>query len=135
MNSDSNSDLEQCTESKLGRVHSAHTHGPGCAQAVSALLCVLASVGPYRGPLPCRVAPVPGHVVGRKRVLAHRVTALCRAHGRALSQPFRPYHAPPAPYRGTCLAVSRAFCAVSWRMLGRITALLRAVSQPVSRYT
>ena len=37
MNSDPNSDSEQCTESKLGRVHSAHTHGLGCAQAVRAL--------------------------------------------------------------------------------------------------
>ena len=31
MNSDLNNDSKQCTESKPGRVHSAHTHGPGCA--------------------------------------------------------------------------------------------------------
>ena len=37
MNSDPNSDSEQCTESKLGRVHSAHTHGPGCEHAACAL--------------------------------------------------------------------------------------------------
>ena len=37
MNSDSNSDSKQYTKSKLGRVHSAHTHGPGCTQAVRAL--------------------------------------------------------------------------------------------------
>ena len=45
MNSDPNSDSEQCTKSKLGRVHSAHTHGPGCAHsAVSwhALGCIVA---------------------------------------------------------------------------------------------
>ena len=30
MNSDSNSDSEQCTESKLGRVHRVHTLNPGC---------------------------------------------------------------------------------------------------------
>ena len=29
MNSDPNSDSKKCPESKLGRVHSAHTHGPG----------------------------------------------------------------------------------------------------------
>ena len=36
-NSDPNSDSEQCIESRLGRVHSAHTHGLGCAQAARAL--------------------------------------------------------------------------------------------------
>ena len=37
MNSGLNSDSEQCTESKLGRVHSAHTHGPSCMHVGRAL--------------------------------------------------------------------------------------------------
>ena len=118
MNSDPNSDLEQCTESKLGQVHNAHTHGPGCAQAPCALLHVVARPGPYRAPLPSRVAPVPSRVVvvpcnitARTRALEHRVAApcfaLCRTQGCAVSQPFLPYRAPPAPYRGACSVVSQ----------------------------
>ena len=34
MNSDPNSDCKQCTESKLGWVHNAHTKGSGCAHSV-----------------------------------------------------------------------------------------------------
>ena len=37
MNSDPNSDCKQCTESKLGWVHNAHTQGPGCAHALPRL--------------------------------------------------------------------------------------------------
>ena len=122
MNSDPNNDLEQCTESKLGQVHNAHTHGPRCAQAPRALLHVVARPGPYRAPLPSRVAPVPSRVVVlpcniavRTRALARRVAApcfaLCRTQGRAVSQPFLSYHAPPASYRGVCSAVSQRCCA------------------------
>ena len=95
MNSDPNSDSEQCTESKLGRVHNAHTHGPGCAQTARALQCVVARAGPYRGPLPCCVAPVPGRVAACTRVLAHRVAVPCRAQGWAVLYPFRPYRDTP----------------------------------------
>ena len=111
MNSDSNSNLEQCTESKLSRVHSAPTHGLGCAQAARALRRVLARAEPYRGPLPGRVAPMPDCVAMRMRSLVCCVAApcwaLCRAQGRAVSQPFWPYRAPLAPYRGACSAVSQ----------------------------
>ena len=37
MNSDPNSDCKQCTESKLGWVHSAHTQNPGCAHTAHAV--------------------------------------------------------------------------------------------------
>ena len=37
--------------------------------------------------------------------------ALCRAQGRFVSQLFRTYQAPPAPYRGACSAVSQCCCA------------------------
>ena len=81
---------------------------------------VLACTRPYSGPLPDRVAPVPGLVATRKRALARHVVASCRA----------------GPRRVVALpAVLRASCSVSWQMLGRIAALLRSLSQPVSRYT
>ena len=41
MNGYPNSDLEQCTELKLGRVHRVHTLNPGYVQA--------ARTGPCRG--------------------------------------------------------------------------------------
>ena len=58
MNSSSNSDSKQCSESKLGQVHSMHTHGPGCAHAARwagriALCRGLAQ--PYRGLAPGRI--------------------------------------------------------------------------------
>ena len=37
MNSDPNSDSKQCTESKLGWVHSAHTQNPGRAHTATAV--------------------------------------------------------------------------------------------------
>ena len=44
MNSDPNSDCEQCTESKLGWVHSAHTQGPGCTHTTPRL-CARRALG------------------------------------------------------------------------------------------
>ena len=76
-----NSDLEQCTESKLGRVH--YTHGISCSQVALALRHVMASVGPYRSPLPGRVTSVPYRVAAHTRALAHRVAAF----GLVVSQP------------------------------------------------
>ena len=91
MNSDPNSDSEQCTKSKLGRVHSAHTHGPGCAHYAQAARTpsvgrrVVARRASYRG----RVAP-----------RARHVTALCRTHCCSVStqRPF-PFFAIQKLYR------------------------------------
>ena len=70
MNSDSNSDSEQCTESKLGRVHRVHTLNPSCA----------------------RIAPMP---CAQRRVVAH--WASCR--GRFVGRVTRCVAAPVVPCR------------------------------------
>ena len=58
------------------------------AQVTRALRSVVARVGPYRGPLPGRVAPVPCRVATRTRMLA-RLVAASRP---AVSQPPRSRH-------------------------------------------
>ena len=121
MNSDLNSDLEQCTESKLSRVHQVHTlaqpvrtgpaHYAQAARTAPAGHRVVESAGPCRGPLPSRVASLDGRVAG----LVDRVAGCIATH--------------PAP-RPCAHAVSRAAVrvaassVVSWRTV--------AVSQPVS---
>ena len=85
MNSVPNSDSEQCTESKLSRVHSAPTHSLGCA-----LRHVVAHAGPYRGPLPDRVALVPY----RER-LCPTVSLPARSCWRAVSQLYVALRAAP----------------------------------------
>ena len=95
MNSAPNSDSKQCRETKLGLVHSAHTHGPGCTRTAPRLRArrrVVASTGPYHGPLPGRIAPVPGRVVAVPCHVAAHTRALARhvaASGPAVSQPPR----------------------------------------------
>ena len=103
MNSDLNSDSEHYTESKLIQVYSAPTHGPGCAQAARAL----------------------GRVVAHAR-LARRVSPRASTPFRSDMSRLGPRHVLALPL------VSCASCAVSWRMLGRIAVLLRAMSQPIS---
>ena len=95
MNSGPNSDSKQCSESKLGLVHSAHTHALGCTRTASrprAQRRVVVSTGSYHEPLPGRIAPVPGCVVAvpcrvdaRTRALARRVAV----SGPAVLQPPR----------------------------------------------
>ena len=77
INSDPNSDSEQCTESKLGWVQSAHTQGTLVARTLCArwTLCRGAQ-GVVSWPPSCRVANVSFRVVARTRALAHRVAAL-----------------------------------------------------------
>ena len=72
MNSDINSDSEQCTESKLGRVQSAHTHGPGlcrCARGPGALcsVAVCTSVVSW----PCPAVSLCALIVSQAMSLAH----------------------------------------------------------------
>ena len=86
MNSVLNSDYKQCTESKLGWVHSKHTQAPWlcahCAQATNT-----PRVG--RRVVACRTS-YRGHVVGRLSPLGRCVVAHGRrvvAHGRRVAGP------------------------------------------------
>ena len=118
MNSDPNSDSKQYPESKLSRVHNAPTHGPGCAQAAPALHHVVARAGPYRGPLPGRVAPVPDRVSAPTRTLKRcvaRRAAPCRSPSDRIARLLHPIVAHAQPY-GSATAP-------------RVAVLLRAVSQ------
>ena len=76
MNSDPNSDSKQCPESKLGRVHSAHTHGPwlgtGRVHATSLLRLGRALSAVSWRTLGCIVV-VPGRVAARTDLIAGRV--------------------------------------------------------------
>ena len=108
MISDPNSDSEQCTESKLGYVHSEHTQSPGYMHAVpkpSAGRRVMAHWAPYRGAL----GIVSWHT-------GHRIVALGR-HVVVVSQ--------------RALAMSWPMLAVSW---GRVVAPCCTPLRPVSRY-
>ena len=151
MNNDPNSDSEQCTESKLGRVHSPHTHGPGCAQAARALR------------LGREHSAVSQRALGR--VMAHRAsyrgrarsccrpcyarTLLCRKPCRVRTLPCRrPYHArtlqcrrPPGHYtkfvsqhRPLPRAVLQPSCAVSQGLAApyrsRVTRYVAAQGRP-----
>ena len=105
MNNVPNSDSEQCTESKLSRVHSAPTLGLACAHTVRVLRCVAGLAWPCHRPglAVSQAWPpvVPLCPRGRWRAVQQAVCwALCRASY---------CRAPSAPYRGTS-------CAVSWRL-------------------
>ena len=93
MNSDPNSDSEQCTESKLGRVHRVHTPRTHCAQVVRTTQC--------RGAHWRCVVDVPGRVAGHVAYTRRRVV---RAQRRVATRCFRVaalYHSLAAPYRDT----------------------------------
>ena len=120
MNSDPNSDSEQCPESKLGWVHSAHTHSPRCAHSAPrpcAHRRVVARAGPFRGPLLSSIVAVSqtctDRVVEHGRLMRD-VSRVGMRHVAALS------------------AVSCASYAVSQRARCCITTLLRAVSRTKS---
>ena len=105
MNIVPNSDSEQCIESKLSRVPNAPTYGPSCAQATRALRRVVARWAvSWPPPRPCRACALPC------RCEHASAGALCRAQDNVVSQPFRPYRAPPAPHRGACSTVSQRYC-------------------------
>ena len=117
-NSYPNNDSKQCTVSKLGRVHSAHTQGPGCAHsAVSRALgavsqrhvavlwavsqrcvmrcCIVSQcrvVAPYRNTKLCRDTKS-CHALGR--IAAPCRTLLPLAPTRLLGR--EPGHASPGP--------------------------------------
>ena len=92
MNGVPNSDSEQCTESKLSRVHSAPILGPACTHTT-----------------PCRRLGPPGHVAGlalqcrsaheRASASCRRPCAICHVAHRIVSQS----------------AVLHALYAASWR--------------------
>ena len=98
-----NSDSEQCTESKLSRVHSAPTLGPACAHTVCALYrvaglawsCCRPGPAMSQAPLAALLRPHTRRVAGRVLCTVLSLRASCRA--------------PPAPYHG-------APCAVSWHL-------------------
>ena len=120
MNSDPNSDSKQCPESKLSRVYSAPTHGPGYAQAARTLRHVVVRAGSYRDPPPPpgRVAPVPGHVAARTRMLERcvaRKAAPCRSPFDRIARLLHRIMAHAQPYH------SATAC--------RVAALLHVVSQ------
>ena len=74
MNNYPNSDCKQCTKSKLGPVHSAHTQGPGCAHAAprSRASHVLGAIS---CPPSCSVAGASCHVASRTYALSRHVVA------------------------------------------------------------
>ena len=80
-----NNDSEQCTESKLGQVHNAHTHGPGCARTTLKPRARRA-LGVVSWLIERRIVAVPGRVTGR-------VAALYRS----LAAPYRDTKGRPQP--------------------------------------
>ena len=104
MNSDPNSDFEQCTESKLGWMHSVHIQGVvswrvGCHIVASLWSC-------HRRLLPCRNPPPP-HAPYRRPC---RDTRQWQGPPRAL--PLAPSTGQPCcasswPYRRACSVVSQ----------------------------
>ena len=128
-----NSVHEQCTESKLSRVHQVHNLAQpvrtGCAHCAQAGR-VVASVGPCRGPLLSRIVAKPDRVVECTCALARRVTASLPSPSVTM-QFFVSRHESPAtrrvalccvrttPYRMPILAISQGCIA---GMLGHIVA-------------
>ena len=155
MNSDLNSDSEQCTESKLGQVHKVHTLNPGyehIAPMPRAQRRVAAHTGPCRGP--CRNA----HWPGLYKRLTCRSAVLCSllpCHDtKAAPLPHPPPPPPPPPplspfmiqklYRDIEFMprVSQRSFTVSQGVVGSVCRCaptpcrraLGAVSQPLARY-
>ena len=110
MNNGPNSDSEQSTESKLGRVYSEHTHGPSYACTAPwprAGRRVVARRAPYRGAVSqvasCCITPspvaiqncivTPSPMLCALRVVSRAHSAVSSAVSRAISRPKR---SPPA---------------------------------------
>ena len=104
MNSVPNSDSEQCTKSKLSRMHNAPTLGPACAHIGSALHHVAGLARPCRRLGPTVSQRTPGHVA------AHAQPCLALFHEQCSRTPSRS----AARRVAASLAVSRAQSSVSW---------------------
>ena len=96
MNSGPNSDSKQCPESKLGQVHSAHTHGLGCALGRPCSAVSLCALAPCRrlGPAvslrtPDRIARRPGRVAGPSGRVARTPGRVARTLNRVPHTPGR----------------------------------------------
>ena len=127
MNSVLNSDLEQCTESKLSRVHSAPTLGPACTHTAPC---------PKPGPVvsqawPSRVAAQTWSCRTALPVVSHRTL------GRVAHCTVRHVAAPPVHAAAHCvvasLVVSRAQPAVLWSCPRSYRSLSRDTTQRPSR--
>ena len=113
MNSVPNSDSEQCTESKLSRVHNAPTLGPACAHAACLAGRVVVHQAPCRRPGPAMYQRTPDRVARcASNAVSPRPRVRCCAYRSSLR---RIVALPPAvshlsldtscwPYRGPCCA-------------------------------
>ena len=110
MNSVSNSDSEQCPESRLGWVHKVHTLNPSCAHIASALRPGSAQ----RRVVACAL----GHIVVPSPIVSRLCPAVswpcpamslrARVHWHAVSQlplvTIQKLYRDPSPYRAPCHA-------------------------------
>ena len=111
MNSDPNSDLEQCTESKLGRVHKVHTQRTLIERTLRPGLTHTARWAPCLGVHWRYIVDVPSRVTGRVTHASCRVVAPSDHDTKMVSQPkpcrtpcrsaAAPCHNLSAPYRDT----------------------------------
>ena len=99
MNSVSNSDSEQCTESRLGRVHNVHTPMAQPARTLARVAGLVQSC--RRRPLPCRYTHACAGTPCR------RPCATCRVAGRVLRAMSRIVSSRRALYRGATCVVSQ----------------------------
>ena len=105
MNSVLNSDSEQCTKSKLSRVHNTPTLGPGCAQAACTVPCCGARWAvTWPPPRPCRASAWLcrcAHAMSQRRVarcVARRATP-CRSPSGRIARLLGSIVAHARPYR------------------------------------
>ena len=123
MNSVPNSNSEQCTKSKLGRVHNAHTHGPSCSHAARWAGCIMAHQASCRGRVAAharsyRALYRASLVVGSSTVSQLYYASCCCLYRDTPSAKAVLARTPLT--RGP--AVSGPVSAVSWRMLSYIMA-------------
>ena len=118
INSDPNSGLEQCTESKLGRMHRVHTLNPGCAHTMRALCPGLVHAASW--------APCCGTHWRCVVALLRLCLALCRGPCRK-----PPGHDTEIISRLNSCCVARATARVSW-FLCHVVGRCCVVSQPLA---
>ena len=132
MNSDPNSDSKQCTDSKLGRVHSAHTHGPGCTHATHTLrqshahsVVSWRTLALYRSqarPRPGRVTASTVHIAG--------IVLRARCHVIGPSVTIQSLYRNTCPCRSSCRACRSALAPCRKALLLHIAALLPCIATP-----